>query len=61
MGKIIAPKPWLRARRDEQLKRLHSSLANASTDDERTDIEERMKEVRKEYRRDLRNSRRVPW
>jgi len=61
VAKVVDPKPWFRARRDEQLERLEVLLANAASEAERSEVEQRMAEVRKEYRREVRRSRPVPW
>jgi len=61
VARVVDPKSWLRARRDEQLERLKALLAHATNSDERSEVEERMKEVRKEYRREVRRSRHLPW
>lgn len=61
VARVVDPKPWFQARRDEQLERLNSLLADAATEEERSEIEERIKDVRKEYRRELRRSRPVRW
>jgi hypothetical protein len=54
VARVVDPKPWHRARRDEQLERLEAILADAANDKERSEVEGRMKEVRKQYRREVR-------
>jgi len=61
VAKIIDPKPWLRARRDAQLQRLEDQLASAGGDEDIATIHEAMKVVRREYRKQLRRSRMLPW
>jgi len=61
VARVVDPKPWYQARRDKQLERLRAMLADASNDEERSEVEERMKDVRKEYRREVRRSRPIPW
>ena len=60
VARVVDPKPWYRARRDEQLERLEAMLADAANDKERSEVEGRMREVRKEYRREVRR-RPIPW
>ena len=61
VARIVDPKPWFRARRDEQLERLEALLANAASEAERSEVVERMAEVRREYRREVRGSRPIRW
>jgi hypothetical protein len=61
VARVVDPKPWYRARRDEQLERLEAMLAPAASDDERAAVARQIAEVRKEYRREVRRSRPIPW